>query len=101
MPDGSRGPHFQAANRSTQGLALRRRQYSAGNPAAMPHSGSQTMPRAAGYGEQGQRAASRGYGSSGGYQSPAYHFGDRRGYAQPGGGYGRYDYRGYFRPPHF
>jgi len=59
------------------------------------------MPRGAGYGEQGQRAASRGYGSAGGYQSQGPRYDDRRGYAQPGGGYGRYETRRYVRPPHY
>jgi hypothetical protein len=62
------------------------------------------MPRGAGYGEHSQRAASRGYGGSGGsggYQSQGPRYDDRRGYAQPGSAYGRYGYRGYVRPPHF
>jgi hypothetical protein len=65
------------------------------------YSGSQTMPRGAGYGEQGQRAASRGYGSAGGYQSQGPRYDDRRGYAQPGGGGGRYEAHRYVRPPHY
>ena len=91
----------QYSTSGSQARANSASQYNSGGSPAQRSSGSQTMPRAAGYGEQGQRAASRGYGSSGGYQPPAYHAGDRRGYAQSGGGYGRYDYRGYVRPPHF
>jgi hypothetical protein len=62
---------------------------------------------------QGSPAASRGRGGSsysppscsapqprrGGAQARTYD--DRRGYAQPGGGYGRYASRGYVRPPHY
>jgi len=76
-------------------------QYNNGGSQAPRYSGSQTMPRGAGYGEQGQRAASRGYGSAGGYQSQGPRYDDRRGYAQPGGGYGRYETHRYVRPPHY
>ena len=68
---------------------------------ARANTGSQAMPRGAGYGDKSQRAASRGYGSSGRYQSQGPRYDDRRGYAQPGSAYGRYGYRGYVRPPHF
>jgi hypothetical protein len=47
------------------------------------------------------RANSGSRYSNGGNQSPGPRYDDRRGYAQPGGGYGRDGYRGYVRPPHF
>jgi hypothetical protein len=103
-PQFSQGRRDQAPQdgvRSNQARVNSASQYNSGGSPAQRYSGSQTMPRAAGYGEQGQRAASRGYGSSGGYQSPANRYDDRRGYARPGSGYGRYETRGYVRPPHF
>jgi hypothetical protein len=47
------------------------------------------------------RANSGSRYSNGGNQSQGPRYDDRRGYAQPGGGYGRDGYRGYVRPPHF
>jgi len=47
------------------------------------------------------RANSGSRYSNGGNQAQGPRYDDRRGYAQPGGGYGRYGYRGYVRPPHF
>jgi hypothetical protein len=47
------------------------------------------------------RANSGSRYSNGGNQAQGPRWDDRRGYAQPGGGYGRYGYRGYVRPPHF
>ena len=91
----------QDGSRSNQARANSASQYNDGGRQAQRYSGSQTMPRGAGHGDESQRAASRGYGGSGGYQSQGPRYDDRRGYAQPGGGYGRYGYRGYVRPPHF
>jgi hypothetical protein len=47
------------------------------------------------------RANSGSRYSNGGNQVQGPRYDDRRGYAQPGGGYGRFGYRGYVRPPHF
>ena len=91
----------QDGSRSNQARANSASQYNDGGRQAQRYSGSQTMPRGAGYGDESQRAASRGYGSSGGYPSQGPRYDDRRGYAQPGSAYGRYGYRGYVRPPHF
>ena len=103
-PQFSQGRRFQAPQdsaRSNQARAGSAPQYTNGGGSAQRYSGSQTQPRGAGYGEQGQRAASRGYGSSGGYQSQGPRYDDRRGYAQPVSGYGRYETRRYVRPPYF
>ena len=68
-------------------------QVQSGGSQARPYRGSQ-----GGYGERGPGATTRG---SGGYQTPAYRAGDRRGYTQPGSDYGRYGTRSYARPSHF
>ena len=98
---GQRDQAAQGGSRSSQARVNSASQYTNGGRPAQRYSGAQTMPRGAGSGEQNQRAASRGYGSSGAYQSQGPRYDDRRGYAQPSSGYGRYSYRGYVRPPHF
>lgn len=67
-----------------------------GGSEARTSSGSQRGP--AYYGDATPRPAARGYG---GYQSQGPRYDDRRGYAQPGGGYGRYGTYRYVRPPHY
>jgi hypothetical protein len=67
-----------------------------GGSEARTYSGSQRGP--AYNGDAAPRPATRGYG---GYQSQGPRYDDRRGYAQPGGGYGRYENRQYVRPPYF
>jgi hypothetical protein len=67
-----------------------------GGSEARTSSGSQRA--SAYYGDAAPRPATRG---SGGYQSQEPRYDDQRGYTQPGGGNGRYGYRGYVRPPHY
>jgi len=102
--EGRRRQSSQAVDRGTQTPSYSAPRTSPGSARASRsddgrrYSGAQTMSRGSGYGEPLQRAVPR---TNGTYQSPAYRAGDRRGYAQPGGGYGRYDTRAYVRPPHF
>jgi hypothetical protein len=67
-----------------------------GGSEARTDSGSQRGP--AYYGDAARRPATRGYG---GYQAQGPRYDDRRGYAQPGGGYGRDEAYRYVRPPHY
>ena len=83
----------QAGPREQSAQAYSAPQARSGGNDARTYSGSQRG--SAYYGNAAPRPATRGYG---GYQSPAYRSGDHRGYAQPGGGYGRYETRRYVRP---
>ncbi len=93
---GRRNPSAQVVVRESGAPSYSAPQNRRGGSEARTYSGSQRGP--ASYGDAAPRPAAGGYG---GYQSQGPRYDDRRGYAQPGVGYGRYGSHGYIRPPHY
>jgi hypothetical protein len=94
--EGRRYQSPQGGGREAGARSYSAPQYRSGGSEARTYSGSQRGQ--AYYRDAAPRSATRAYG---GYQPQGPRNGDRRGYAEPGGAYGRSNYRGYVRPPHY